>query len=163
MLSRTNSVSLLLAELQSNSCTHTDQQRQAFFSDQPSERELQILAFCEQHLEKLTKVLNKTYKEGKQISRQEETKKNLKKLMPAKLAMAKLIRAIKNRDYMILQSDQLAEIDQIKAVVPEIVLFSEDIKEFRAMQKEFYSMQFRKDSPREDFVLPKLPNTGSGD
>ena len=31
--------------------------------------------------------------------------------MPAKLAMAKLIRAIKNRDYMILQSDQLAEID----------------------------------------------------
>ena len=111
MLSHTKSNSLLIAELQSNACTQTDQQKQAFLSEQPNERERQILAFCEQQLEKLTIALNKNYKEGKQISRQEETKKNLKKLMPAKLAMAKLIRAIKNRDYMILQSDQLAEID----------------------------------------------------
>ena len=41
--------------------------------------------------------------------------------MPAKLALAQLIRAIKKRDYMLLNSDAVPEIDQIKAVVPEII------------------------------------------
>ena len=41
--------------------------------------------------------------------------------MPVKLAMTQLIRAIKKRDYLILQSDQLVEIDQIKAIFPDIV------------------------------------------
>ena len=75
--------------------------------------------------------------------------------MPAKLAMAQIIRAIKKRDYLLLQSDQLPEIDQIKPIVPEIVQFADDIKEIRALQKGIFSMQFRRDSPSEDmFVLP---------
>jgi hypothetical protein len=69
----------------------------------------------------LTRALNKTYKEGKQIARLDETHKRLKKLMPAKLAIAQILRAIKKRDYLLLQSDQIPEIDQIKPVVPEIV------------------------------------------
>ena len=150
----------IFAELQSSACALTDQQKQVIFSEQPNERERQILAFCEQSLEKLNKTLNKTYKEGKEISKLDETSKRLKRLMPVKLAMTQLIRAIKKRDYLILQSDQLVEIDQIKAIFPDIVQFADDIKEFRAFQKGIFSMQFRQESPSEDiFVLPKLPNT----
>ena len=81
--------------------------------------------------------------------------------MPAKLAIAQIIRAIKKRDYLLLQSDQIPEIDQIKPVVPEITQYSDDLKEFRALQKGIFSLQFRKDSPSEDmFTLPKLPHAG---
>ena len=80
-------------------------------TNEPNQREREILNFCEQQQEKLTRALNKTYKDGKSISRIDETQKRLKKLMPAKLAMAQIIRAIKKRDYLLLQSDQLPEID----------------------------------------------------
>ena len=88
----------------------------------------------------MTKALNKTYKDGKEIARLDETQKRLKKLMPAKLAIAQLIRAIKKRDYMMLQSDQIPELDQIKPVVPEIMQFADDIRESRALQKDIFSM-----------------------
>ena len=91
-------------ELQSSQCTLTEQQRSVLTSE-PNQREREILTFCEQQQEKLTRALNKTYKDGKQISRIDETQKRLKKLMPAKLAMAQIIRAIKKRDYLLLQSD----------------------------------------------------------
>ena len=60
--------------------------------------------------------------------------------MPAKLALAKIIRAIKKRDYMLLNSDAVPEIDQIKPVVPEIMQFAEDIRELRMLQSGFNSM-----------------------
>ena len=119
-------------ELQSSQCTLTEQQR-SVLTNEPNQREREILNFCEQQQEKLTRALNKTYKDGKSISRIDETQKRLKKLMPAKLAMAQIIRAIKKRDYLLLQSDQLPEIDQIKPIVPEIVQYADDIKEIRAL------------------------------
>ena len=77
-------------------------------------------------------MLNKTYKEGKSIGKIDETQKRLKKLMPAKLALAQVIRAIKKRDYMLLTSDTVVEIDQIKSVAPDIAQFAEDIREMRS-------------------------------
>ena len=58
------------------------------FTEEPSERERQILFFCERQQEKLTRALNKTYKDGKVVGKIDETQKRLKKLMPAKLALA---------------------------------------------------------------------------
>ena len=69
------------------------------------------MTFCESQQEKLTRALNKTYKEGKSIGKIDETQKRLKKLMPAKLALAQIMRAIKKRDYMLLNSDTVPEID----------------------------------------------------
>ena len=63
----------------------------------------------------------------------DETRKELKKLMPAKLALSQLIRAIKKRDYMLLNSDAVPEIDQIKAHIPEILQFAEEIRGWRAI------------------------------
>ena len=132
------------------------------FQEEPNDREKTILVFCEQQQEKLTRALNKTYKEGKSIQRLDETQKRLKKLMPAKLALAQLMRAIKKRDYMMLSSDQVTEIDTIKPIVPEIVQYAEDVRELRAIQKGIFNMQFRKDSPDEErhniFTLPQLPS-----
>ena len=119
------------------------------------------MTFCESQQEKLTRALNKTYKEGKSIGKIDETQKRLKKLMPAKLALAQIMRAIKKRDYMLLNSDTVPEIDQIKPIVPEIVSYADDIREMRMIQKGIFSMQFRKDdTPDLDqplFTLPKLP------
>ena len=53
--------------------------------------------------------------------------------MPAKLALSQIIRAIKKRDYMLLNSDAVPEIDQIKPVVPEIVQFGDDLREYRGI------------------------------
>lgn len=53
--------------------------------------------------------------------------------MPAKLALAQIMRAIKKRDYMMLSSDQVTEIDTIKPIVPEIVQYADDIRELRAI------------------------------
>ena len=60
--------------------------------------------------------------------------------MPAKLALSQIIRAIKKRDYMLLNSDAVPEIDQIKPVVPEILQFAEDIREYRAFQSGYNSI-----------------------
>ena len=60
--------------------------------------------------------------------------------MPAKLALSQIIRAIKKRDYMLLNSDAVPEIDQIKPVVPEIVQFGDDIREYRSIQKGIFAM-----------------------
>ena len=83
--------------------------------------------------------------------------------MPAKLALAQLVRAIKKRDYMLLTSDAVPEIDQIKMVCPEISEYAEDIREMRQLQKSIFAMQFRRDSPdggeqRPLFTLPQLPS-----
>ena len=59
----------------------------------------------------MTRALNKTYKDGKAIGKIDETQKRLRKLMPAKLALAQIIRAIKKRDYMLLNSDAVPEIE----------------------------------------------------
>ena len=80
--------------------------------------------------------------------------------MPAKLALAQIMRAIKKRDYMLLNSDAVPEIEQIKPVVPEISSYADDIREMRSIQKSIFSMQFRKDTPdgeRPLFTLPQLP------
>ena len=100
-----------------------------------SDREKQILTFCEQQQDKLKRALNKTYKEGKAIGKIDETQKRLKKLMPAKLAFATIIRAIKKRDYLILTSDTVPEIDQIKPVVPEIMQYADEIKKMYAFDE----------------------------
>ena len=66
----------------------TEQSQDVYFGEEPNEREKHLLAFCEQQQEKLKRALNKTYKEGKSIGKIDETQKRLKKLMPAKLALA---------------------------------------------------------------------------
>ena len=117
-----------------------------YLGDEPNEREVQCLTFCEGQAEKLKRALNKTYKEGRAVNKIDDTRKELQKLMPAKLAIAQIIRAIKKRDYMLLNSDAVPEIDQIKPVVPEIIQFAEDIRGLRALQSCYNSMQKRKDS-----------------
>ena len=100
-----------------------------------SEREKQILQFCEQQTEKLKKVLAKTYQDGKSAEKVDESRTRLKKLMPAKVALSKLLRAIKKRNYMLLSSDALPEVELIKAVVPDFAQYAEDIRNYRAIQK----------------------------
>ena len=117
-----------------------------YLGEEPSERETQCLTFCESHQERLKRALNKTYKDGREVTKIDETRKELQRLMPAKLALAQLIRAIKKRDYMLLNSDAVPEIDQIKPVVPDIIQFAEDIRGFRALQSCYNSIQKRKDS-----------------
>ena len=46
-------------------------------ADEPNEREMQCLAFCEKHQETIKKALNKTYKEGKAVSKIDDTRKEL--------------------------------------------------------------------------------------
>ena len=72
------------------------------FSVEKTQVETEILSFCEQELEKTNSYINKAYKEGKEIRNIDKTQRALKKLMPAKLALSIIIRAIKKRDYMIL-------------------------------------------------------------
>ena len=55
--------------------------------------------------------------------------------MPAKVALSKLLRAIKKRNYMQLSSDALPEVELIKAVVPDFAQYAEDIRNYRAIQK----------------------------
>ena len=76
-----------------------------------SEIEQEILAFCEKQVKKAKRDLSKTYQEGKDIKNTDQAAKALKKLTPAKLALAQIIRAIKKRDYMILQSETVPEIE----------------------------------------------------
>ena len=143
----------------------TGENQPFFFSDEPNEREQQCLTFCLGHVVKLKIALNKTYKEGKEIGKIDETRKELQKIMPAKLALAQIIRAIKKRDYMLLNSDAVPEIDQIKTVIPEILQFAEDIRELRAIQSGFNSIQKRNDSADEErptFQLPQLPSRNKG-
>ena len=64
--------------------------------------EAEILAFCENELEKTKAHLNKAYRDGREIGNIDLTQKALKTVMPAKLALSIIIRAIKKRDYMIL-------------------------------------------------------------
>lgn len=56
--------------------------------NEPNEREKQCLAFCENHAERIKRALNKTYKDGREIGKIDETRKELSKLMPAKLALS---------------------------------------------------------------------------
>ena len=72
------------------------------FAIEKTQVETELLAFCEQELEKTKAYLNKAYKDGKEIRNIDSTQKALKTLMPAKLALSIIIRAIKKRDYMIL-------------------------------------------------------------
>jgi len=74
-----------------------------------SDLEIEILDFCEKKSEVVKKQLNKLYKYGKGITKMEETTRKQKKLMPAKLALSQIIRAIKKRDYMLLGSDSVPE------------------------------------------------------
>ena len=67
-----------------------------------NEIENDILAFCEKELEYTNSQINKAYRDGKEIRNIDMTRKALKTLMPAKLSLSLIIRAIKKRDYMIL-------------------------------------------------------------
>ena len=128
--------------------------------DELSDREKHMLSFLESQQDKMTRLLNKAYQNGKEISKIDETQRKLKKIMPAKLALAQLIRAVKKRDYMLLHSDAVPEIDQVKVVVPDVVQFAEEIREMRMLQKSIFSMSLRRDSPeleRPLFTLPQLP------
>ena len=58
---------------------------------------------------------------------------------------------------MLLNSDAVPEIDQIKPMMPEIMQFAEDIREMRALQSGFNSMQRRKDSADEERPNFQLP------
>ena len=65
----------------------------------------------------------KTYKEGRDIGKLDETRKRLAKLGPARMALVTIVRAIKKRDYMLLGSDAVTEVDRIKPVAPDIAQY----------------------------------------
>ena len=52
-----------------------------------TEVETEILTFCEQEAEKAKQALSQTYRDGKEISNIDNTRKILSKLTPAKLAL----------------------------------------------------------------------------
>jgi len=54
------------------------------------------------------------------------------------MALMAIIRAIKKRDYMLLTSDAVPEIDTIKPVVPEIADYADDIREMRSIQRGIF-------------------------
>ena len=91
-----------------------------------------MLSFCERELEKTNNLLNRTYKDGKEIRNIDDTRKELKLLVPAKLALSLIIKAIKRKDYMVLQGDTIPEIDQIKLIAPGITKYTEDLRNLRA-------------------------------
>ena len=64
---------------------------------------------------------------------------------------------------MILQSENVTEIEQIRSVVPEIAKFADDLKKLRQMQKQIFSKQFQRFSLNDDnyITLPALPNRSS--
>ena len=123
--------------------------------------ETDLLSFCERELERTNNLLNRTYKDGKEIRNIDATRKELKMLMPAKLALSLLIRAIKKRDYMILQGDAIPEVDQIKPVALGITKYADDLRNLRAQQKRIFKRQFSKDSfeDRSLLALPKLQSS----
>ena len=131
------------------------------FQTEQNEIEIDILEFCERELEKTNNQINRTYRDGKEISNIDMTRKALKTLMPAKLALSIVIRAIKRRDYMLLQADAVPEIDQIKAVAPGITRFADDLRNLRAQQKKIFKRQFSKESVEDKslLALPKLQNS----
>ena len=45
------------------------------------------------------------------------------KLGPARMALVTIVRAIKKRDYMLLGSDAVTEVDRIKPVAPDIAQY----------------------------------------
>lgn len=51
---------------------------------------------------------------------------------------------------MLLNSDAVPEIDQIKAAIPEIMQFADDIRELRAIQSGFNSIQKRNDTDDDE-------------
>ena len=93
-----------------------------------TDREFELLQFCEAQIQKITKALNRAYANEKSILKIDETKRKLKKLVPAKLALNQIIRAIKKRDYMGLTTENVNEVDQIKLVCPDIIKFHDDLK-----------------------------------
>ena len=90
------------------------------------------------------------------ISISEQTTKQLKKLNNAKIAFGQLIRAIKKKDYMILQSEQVPEVDLIKPIVPEITKYHEDLKQLRANQRSKFMSQLKRSHEDDQLTLPVL-------
>ena len=104
-----------------------------------TDREFELIQFCEAQIQKITKALNRAYANEKSILKIDETKRKLKKLVPAKLALNQIIRAIKKRDYMGLTTENVNEVDQIKLVCPDIIKFHDDLKQMRDFQKGIFS------------------------
>ena len=85
------------------------------------------------------------------------------KLGPARMALVTIVRAIKKRDYMLLGSDAVTEVDRIKPVAPDIAQYQTDLLELRKQQKGIFSRQFRSnvasDDERNFVTLPMLSGT----
>jgi hypothetical protein len=63
----------------------------------------------------------------------EKANKKINKIRSAKLAVAQIKRAIRKRDYMLLQADCVPEIDVlIKGEIPEIEDYRKDLLKLRA-------------------------------
>ena len=78
------------------------------------------------------------YKYGNGIDKIDETTKEQKKLLPAKNALATIIRAIKKRDFMILCSDEVTEVSHIAPIFPEMIHYHDILIKLRDKQKVVY-------------------------
>jgi len=65
----------------------------------------------------------------------EEELEKEKKLIPAKSALGKIIRAIKSRDYTMFNSDDVTEVHHITPVVPEMKKFHGSLKGLRRQHR----------------------------
>lgn len=108
-----------------------------------SSKEVELLEFCQKKAQVVKEKLNNLYTYGNGIDKIDQTAKEQKKLLPAKNALAKIIRAIKKRDYMILSSDQVTEVSQIIPIIPAMHQFHGVLVELREKQKILYKQQFR--------------------
>ena len=110
---------------------HTDQQSQCW---EPVGKELEILEFCLKGISRVNEQLRLIYIHGngsEGVKDIDLTVRRQKRLLPAKNALNKIIRAIRKRDYMLLSSDEVHEVKDITPVLPKMESFHTELIQLR--------------------------------
>ena len=99
------------------------------------EDEKKLLDFLKESGDRLSRRLSATYREAKDIQLYDKANRKIVKQRDAKLALSKIIRAVKKRDFVQLKGEQMAEIDIIKTEIPEIEVYREELLQLRLQSK----------------------------
>ena len=104
---------------------------------------MKLLNFLERQNQEIVAEVNESIDCLKEMHDMDYNQKRLSKLRLAKIGITSVIRAIKRDDYMLLHSDNVPEIDQIRYFAPKIDHFSAFLKEKRQEQKKKLNNKFR--------------------
>jgi hypothetical protein len=105
-------------------------------------QEQAILEECEQAMLHVREQLSNIYLYSNGIKNVNNNRKVQNKYLPAQTALAKIIRAIKKRDYMLLMSDEVPEVNQIAPVWDNIQKHHADLKDLRQQHKKIHKLKF---------------------